>query len=119
MLQYLNKEYKFSPVGTDPRYQDTYTQIKNLLLSCQGRGDSATKSTYPDIESRTITTKIVKLESFRECTVVYCLQHDTDTNDDRYLVYGMNRDNHNYGSSGDLSADGIVTRAECYCPRNI
>lgn len=85
----LTKNSKWEPISTiyNLKYNEIYKFIKKSLDENQGLGVNAFIR-QPEITFNELRINIMKIESHRCCTVLWCLQSDKETNGVRYLVYG-------------------------------
>lgn len=74
------------------KYIMSYKFISYVLNKYKNIGNNVEldhkDKSYSDINYK-ITTNIIKIESHRHCTVVFCRQYDYLTNGLRFIVYGI------------------------------
>lgn len=120
-LQVLTISGKWKNVDLNSKkYQKTYNFIIKVLKQCFHKGANLENTIYDkDFYDNGISTRILKTESHRHCTVLFCKQYDKETNGLRFIVYGEGYTEFlDYGIG--VTLNGITKEsAEKHCPDHI
>ena len=99
------------------KYKETCQFVSDTLKQCFHKGSNLGEETYTKkFSDNGIITKILKAESHRHCTVLFCEQYDKETDGLRFIVYGEGHEEFlDYGIGTDL---GRIDKEYSlkYCP---